>query len=103
MELSAASKSKKIRDYAVLILPPLLESARLNRQQTKDLVEVSWLIAEEMYLKEVETYDRVMQEAGYTAHTPVAGKSAIGAPPASTTAASLKSAPARISRGSEKE
>ena len=111
MELSAASKSKKIRDYAALVLPPLLESARLNRQQTKDLVEVSWLIAEEMYEKEVETYDRIMAEAEslYQAQLPASsaleaqasGKSVIAAPRGSTTGASLKSAPARTDRGPE--
>lgn len=65
METSAAAKSKKIRDYAVVILPALIKEWSPGNSMD-DMVAACWILAEKMYGMEVLTYDRIMAEAGCT-------------------------------------
>lgn len=85
METSAAAKSKKIRDWAALVLPSLIQEWKAEKGASMDdMVAATWILAEKMYGMEVLTYDRIMQEAGYSAHTPVEGSRAIAARRGST-------------------
>lgn len=63
MEMSAPAKSKKIRDYAALVLPALMRRTTWETGWMDDAVSTAWALAERMYEKEVETYDRIMKEA----------------------------------------
>lgn len=69
METSAAAKSKKIRDWAALILPNLISLSRMETDP-EILVHKCWTLAEKMYGMEVLTYDRIMAEAGYSTPQP---------------------------------
>lgn len=83
METSAAAKSKKIRDYAALALPALLQALPPG-ETTEWAAVVAWIIAEKMYEKEVETYDRCMKEEGCTRQSLAKEFSAIAARRGST-------------------
>src|SRR5512143_2983226 len=87
MEMSAAAKSKKIRDYAVVILPAMIREWGDGSQGASmdDMVAACWILAEKMYGMEVLTYDRIMNEAGCTRQSLAEEFSVIAARRGSTT------------------
>lgn len=100
MEMSAAAKSKKIRDYAAGILPALIQEWKAEKGASMDdMVAACWILAEKMYEMEVLTYDRVMKEAGSTRQSLAEEFSVIAARRGSTTDALPMSATVATERG----